>query len=49
MMFSLDGESNFLPVIVNYSIDFFPDKRLKKIARTVTSFNNERISRRFQC
>ena len=30
MMFSLDGESNFLPVIVNYSIDFFPDKRLKK-------------------
>ena len=49
MMFSLDGESNFLPVIVNYSIDFFPDKLLKKIARTVTSFNNERISRRFQC
>ena len=31
MMFSLDGESHFLPVIVNYSIDFFPDKRLKKL------------------
>ena len=30
MMFSLDGESHFLPVIVNFSIDFFHDKRLKK-------------------
>ena len=51
MIFSLDGESNFLHVnflLVNCSIDFFPDKRLKKIARTVTSFNNERITRRFQ-